>query len=59
MKQKPSSRRRRSNTKSILRLPDLRTRQGRSLEQSHQRGNRHAIDEFVDWFCSEPHLAFN
>jgi len=20
---------------------------------------RHAIDEFVDWYCSEPRLAFN
>ena len=24
-----------------------------------QRGYRHAIDEFVDWYCSEPRLAFN
>src|SRR5438309_11941685 len=23
------------------------------------RGYRHAIDEFVDWYCSEPRLAFN
>ena len=22
-------------------------------------GYRHAIDEFVDWYCSEPRLAFN
>ena len=21
--------------------------------------DRHAIDEFVDWYCSEPRLAFN
>jgi hypothetical protein len=24
-----------------------------------QRGYRHAIDEFVDWHCSEPRLSFN
>lgn len=24
-----------------------------------QRGYRRAIDEFVDWYCSEPRLAFN
>src|SRR5258708_6991957 len=24
-----------------------------------QHGYRHAIDEFVDWYCSEPRLAFN
>lgn len=24
-----------------------------------QRGHRHAIDEFVDWYPSEPRLAFN
>jgi site-specific recombinase XerD len=24
-----------------------------------KRGYGHAIDEFVDWYCSEPRLAFN
>jgi hypothetical protein len=24
-----------------------------------KRGYRHVIDEFVDWYCSEPCLAFN
>lgn len=24
-----------------------------------QRGYRHAIDEFVAWYCSEPRLSFN
>jgi hypothetical protein len=24
-----------------------------------KRGYRHAIDEFVDWCCSEPRLALN
>ena len=24
-----------------------------------RRGYRHAIDEFVEWYCSEPRLSFN
>jgi len=24
-----------------------------------KRGYRHATDEFVDWYCSEPRLALN
>src|SRR6201993_973239 len=63
MKQKPSSRRRRNITKSILRLPDLEHAKSAVLNsltsQDAQRGYRHAIDEFVDWYCSEPRLAFN
>ena len=60
MKQKPSSRRRRSSTKSILRLPDLEHAKAAVLNTLNsadaQRGYRHAIDEFVDWYCSEPRL---
>jgi hypothetical protein len=63
MKQKHSSRRRRSSTKSVLRLPDLehaKTAVLNSLNSADaKRGYRHAIDEFVDWYCSEPRLAFN
>jgi hypothetical protein len=63
MKQKPSSRRRRNNTKSILRLPDLEHAKAAVLNSLNsteaKRGYRHAIDEFVDWYCSEPRLAFN
>src|SRR2546425_11427935 len=63
MKQKPSSRRRRSSTKSVLRLPDLEHAKAAVLNSLYsadaKRGYRHAIDEFVDWYCSEPHLAFN
>src|SRR4029077_17166497 len=40
-----------------------RARQSRSLEfltsLDAQWGYRHAIDEFVDWYCSEPRLALN
>ena len=61
MKQKPSSRSRR--TKSILRLPDLEHAKAAVLNSLNsadaKRGYRHAIDEFVDWYCSEPRLAFN
>src|SRR6266700_1478243 len=63
MKQKQSSRRRRNSTKSVLRLPDLehaKTAVLNSLNSADaKRGYRHAIDEFVDWYCSEPRLAFN
>ncbi len=62
MKQKPSSRRRRNGTKSILRLPDLEYAKAAVLNSLNsadaKRGYRHAIDEFVDWYCSEPRLAF-
>src|SRR5207248_8396923 len=63
MKQKPRPRRRRNNTKSILRLPDLEHAKAAVLNSLNstdaKRGYRHAIDEFVDWYCSEPRLAFN
>jgi hypothetical protein len=62
MKHRPTSRRRRT-TKSVLRLLDLdqaKTAVWRSLiSPDAQRGYRHAIDEIVDWYCSEPRLAFN
>src|SRR6195256_6840091 len=61
MKQKPSSRRRRSSTKSVLRLPDLEHAKAAVLNSLNsadaRRGYRHAIDEFVDWYCSEPRLS--
>src|ERR1039458_5336227 len=61
MKNKRS--RRPGRPKSVLRLPDLehaRTAVLNSLSSPEsQRGYRHAIDEFVDWYCSEPRLAFN
>src|SRR5450755_3713909 len=63
MKQKPYSRRKRTTTKSVLRLPDLEHAKAAVLDSltslDAQRGYRHAIDEFVDWYCSEPRLAFN
>jgi len=63
MKRNSSSKRRRSSTKSVLRLPDLGHAKAAVLNSltsaDAQRGYRHAIDEFVDWYCSEPRLAFN
>jgi hypothetical protein len=63
MKQKPSSRRRRGSTKSVQPLPDLEHAKAavfNSLNSADaRRGYRHAIDAFVDWYCSEPRLAFN
>jgi hypothetical protein len=63
MKQKPISKRRRNSTKYILRLPDLEHAKADVLNSLNstdaKRGYRHAIDEFVDWYCSEPRLAFN
>src|SRR5881275_1988445 len=63
MKRKPHSRTKRTTTKSVLRLPDLEHAESAVLNTltspDAQRGYRHAIDEFVDWYCSEPRLAFN
>ncbi len=63
MKQKPSSRRRRSSTKSVLRLSDLEHAKAAVLNSLNsadaKRRYRHAINEFVDWCCSEPRLGFN
>src|SRR5580693_3129187 len=63
MRQKRNRSRRSRGPKRVLRLLDLehaRTAVLNSLSSPEsQRGYRHAIDEFVDWYCSEPRLAFN
>src|SRR2546422_110611 len=63
MKHRRVSRRKRRTTKSVLRLLDLEHAKSAVLNSltspDAQRGYRHAIDEFVDWYCSEPRLAFN
>ena len=52
-----------AHRKSILRLPDLEVAKSAVLNSlscpDAQRGYRHAIDEFVDWYCSEPRLSFS
>src|SRR5262245_15624718 len=49
--------------KAVLRLPDLEQSKSAVLNsltsQSSQRSYDHAIREFIDWYCSEPRLAFN
>ena len=54
---------RRSKAKTILRLPDLEQSKTAVLHSlgaaSSQESYRHAIDEFIGWYCSEPRLAFN
>ena len=49
--------------KSVLRLPDLEVAKSAVLNSlscpDAQRGYRHAIDEFVNWYCSEPRLSFS
>src|SRR6201984_1723964 len=63
MKRNPYSRRKCTTTKSVLRLPDLEHAKAAVLNSltglDAQRGYRYAIDEFVDWYCSEPRLALN
>jgi site-specific recombinase XerD len=49
--------------KTKLGLPDLEHAKAAVLASlpspSSQREYRHAIDEFVAWYCSEPRLSFN
>jgi hypothetical protein len=63
MKHRPTLRRGRVTAKSILRLLDhehAKTPVLNSLTSPDaQQGCRHAIDEFVAWYCSEPRMVFN
>src|SRR6266700_7779192 len=49
--------------KTILKVPDLEQSQSAVLNsltsRSSQRSYDRAIREFIDWYCSEPRLAFN
>jgi len=49
--------------KTKLGLPDLDHSKAAVLESlrspESKRGYRHAIDEFISWYCSEPRLSFN
>src|SRR5437867_10479047 len=49
--------------KRVLALPDLEQSKAAVLNslssESGQRTYDHAITEFVNWYCSEPRLAFN
>jgi site-specific recombinase XerD len=63
MANKRSPKKRRLAPKTILRLPDLDQAKSAVLNtlssRDAQRGYGHAIDEFVDWYCSEPRLSFS
>ncbi len=63
MRKQHSKKKRRTAPKTILRLPDLDQAKSAVLNSlmstDAQRGYRHAIDEFVEWYCSEPRLSFN
>jgi integrase len=49
--------------KTVLKLPDLEQSKSAVLNSltspSSQRSYDHAIREYIDWYCSEPRLAFN
>jgi site-specific recombinase XerD len=49
--------------KAKLGLPDLDHSRSAVLESlrspESKRGYRHALDEFIEWYCSEPRLSFN
>src|SRR5579872_144318 len=63
MPRKRPSQRKHPKPKAVLRLPDLDQAKSAVLNSltsvDAQRGYRHAIDEFVDWYGSEPRLSFN
>lgn len=57
---KPSKK---ASHKQVLRLPDLDQAKSVVIEslpsKESQRTYRHAIDEFIGWYCSEPRLSSN
>ncbi len=59
----PKSRKKRRSPKRVLALPDLEQSKTAVLNsltsKSGQRSYDHAITDFVEWYCSEPRLAFN
>jgi site-specific recombinase XerD len=63
MKRGKRPRGRKSSPKQSLNLPDLDHARSAVLtslpSKESQRGYRHAIDEFIAWYCSEPRLSFN
>src|SRR2546429_9075322 len=49
--------------KMVLRLPDLEQSKNAVLNSlaapSSQESYRHAMEEFIGWYCSGPRLSFN
>src|SRR5499426_1593730 len=62
MKRRPDKRKF-SRPKTKLGLPDLDQSKAAVLgslrSPESRRGYRHAIDEFIEWYCSEPRLSLN
>src|SRR5436305_14043081 len=63
MAKKQSGNGKRRVPKIVLRLPDLEQAKSAVLNSlssiDAQRGYRHAIEEFIEWYCSEPRLSFS
>jgi hypothetical protein len=62
MRTKLTKRHNRKKPGTVLRLPDLEHAKSavlNSLTRVEAQRYSHAIDEFVDWYCSEPRLALN
>lgn len=63
MTQKQSGKGKRPFPKAVLRLTDLDQAKSAVLNSlssvDAQRGYRHAIEEFIEWYCSEPRLSFS
>ena len=57
------SRKKKKPPKRVFALPDLEQAKSAVLNtltsKIGQRTYDHAINEFVEWYCSEPRLAFN
>jgi hypothetical protein len=53
----------RPKPKTVIRFPDLEQPKNAVLNSlaaaSSQESYRHAIDEFIGWYCSEPRLVLN
>ena len=58
-----SPKKKKGRPKIRLGLPDLDQSKAAVLgslrSPESQRGYEHAIDEFIEWYCSEPRLSFN
>jgi site-specific recombinase XerD len=54
---------RRHRPKKVLKIPDLEHSKHAVVNslpaRASQESYAHAIDEFINWYCSEPRLAFN
>src|SRR5205809_5000570 len=58
-----SKKRKQVRRKTKISFPDMEHAKAAVLASLHSseshRSYRHAIDEFVGWYCSEPRLSFN